>query len=54
MFETPTFEQIRERILRDTKSLWPDADISPDSDHFGQLRRRAICASKLDCAADFP
>lgn len=44
MFETPTFEQIRERILRDTKSLWPDADISPDSDHFVHACRLASCA----------
>ena len=44
MFETPTFEQIRERILRDTKSLWPDADISPDSDHYVHASRLASCA----------
>lgn len=45
MFKTPTFEQIRESILRDTKSLWPDADISEDSDHFVHASRLASCAA---------
>lgn len=45
MFKTPTFEEIREAILRDTKSIWPSADVSEDSDHFVHTSRLASCAS---------
>lgn len=44
MFKTPTFEQIRDAILRDTKSIWPSADVSEDSDHFVHASRLASCA----------
>ena len=44
MFKTPTFEQIRDTILRDTKSIWPSADVSEDSDHFVHASRLASCA----------
>lgn len=45
MFKTPTFEEIREAILRDTKSIWPSADVSEDSDHFVHASRLASCTS---------
>lgn len=45
MFKTPTFEEIRDAVLRDTLSLWPDADVSPDSDHYVHASRLAACAS---------
>ena len=45
MFKTPTFEEIREAILRDTKSIWPSADVSEDSDHFVHASRLASCAA---------
>lgn len=45
MFDIPTFEQIRTAILRDTQSLDPSADISPDSDHFVHASRLAACAT---------
>lgn len=32
-FSTPTFEQIRDDLLRDIKNLVPDADTGPDSDY---------------------
>ncbi|STZ75576.1 baseplate J/gp47 family protein [Bergeriella denitrificans] len=44
MFQTPTFEEIREAILRDTRSLDPTADTSADSDHFVHASRLASCA----------
>ncbi|MFV2030585.1 baseplate J/gp47 family protein [Neisseria sp. S1] len=44
MFEIPTFEQIRASILRDTQSLDPTADISPDSDHYVHASRLASVA----------
>ena len=34
MQDIPTFEEIRTAILRDTVSLNPDADITPDSDNY--------------------
>lgn len=45
MFTLPTFDEIRTAILRDTQSLCPDADISPDSDHFVHASRLAACAT---------
>lgn len=33
-YVTPTFEEIRDRYLRDIRGVLPDADIGPDSDHF--------------------
>lgn len=45
MFNLPTFDEIRNAILRDTQSLDPTADISPDSDHFVHASRLAACAS---------
>lgn len=44
MFQIPTFEDIRTGILRDTQSLDPTADISPDSDHFVHASRLASVA----------
>lgn len=44
MFYIPTFEEIRDAILRDTQSLLPDADVSNDSDHFVHASRLAACA----------
>lgn len=45
MFSIPDFEQIRQAVLRDTQSLDPTADISPDSDHFVHASRLAACAT---------
>ncbi|WP_274571548.1 baseplate J/gp47 family protein [Neisseria leonii] len=44
MFQTPTFDEIRDAVLRDTRSLDPTADISADSDHFVHASRLASCA----------
>lgn len=44
MFDTPTFEDIRSAILRDTLSLDPSADVSADSDHYVHASRLASCA----------
>lgn len=44
MFQIPTFEEIRDSILRDTQSLDPTADISSDSDHFVHASRLASVA----------
>ena len=44
MYSIPTFEIIRDAILRDTKSLNPQADISVDSDHYVHASRLASCA----------
>lgn len=44
MYPIPTFEQIRDALLRDTVSLDANADISPDSDHFVHASRLASCA----------
>lgn len=44
MFELPDFESVRAAVLRDTQSFYPDADISPDSDHFVHASRLAACA----------
>lgn len=44
MFDTPTFEDIRNAILRDTLSLDPTADVSADSDHYVHASRLASCA----------
>ena len=45
MFAIPDFEQIRQAVLRDTQSLAPTADISPDSDHYVHASRLAACAT---------
>lgn len=45
MFTPPDFETIRRAILRDTQSFFPDADISPDSEHFVHASRLAACAA---------
>lgn len=47
MFETPSFEEIRQSILRDTQSLDPNADISADSDHYVHASRLASMAVGL-------
>lgn len=44
MFQTPTFEEIRDAVLRDTLSLDPTADISADSDHYVHASRLASVA----------
>jgi uncharacterized phage protein gp47/JayE len=44
VFDTPTFEDIRSAILRDTLSLDPSADVSADSDHYVHASRLASCA----------
>ena len=45
MFNVPSFDDIRDAVLRDTQSLDPSADISPDSDHYVHASRLAACAS---------
>jgi len=45
MQDIPTFEEIRTAILRDTVSLNPDADITPDSDNFIRASSLASCAT---------
>jgi len=45
MFTPPDFDTIRAAVLRDTQSLMPDADISPDSDHYVHASRLASCAT---------
>lgn len=45
MFTIPTFDEIRAAILRDTLSLDPTANTSPDSDHFVHASRLAACAT---------
>ncbi|HHK5577914.1 TPA: hypothetical protein ACQUHZ_000751 [Neisseria cinerea] len=45
MFEIPSFEAVRDALLRDTKSFYPNADIGADSDHFVHASRLAACAS---------
>lgn len=44
MFQIPTFEEIRDSILRDTQSLDPTADTGSDSDHFVHASRLASVA----------
>lgn len=44
MFQTPTFEEIRDAVLRDTLSLDPTADVSVDSDHYVHASRLASVA----------
>lgn len=45
MFTIPTFEEIRDSVLRDTQSLDPTADINPDSDHYVHASRLASVAA---------
>lgn len=45
MFGIPSFEAVRDALLRDTKSFYPNADIGADSDHFVHASRLAACAS---------
>lgn len=47
MLIVPTLEQIREQILRDYQALNPQADISPDSDHFARASALASVAEGL-------
>lgn len=47
MITVPTLEQIREKILRDYQALSPNADISPDSDHFARASALASVAEGL-------
>ncbi|STZ76345.1 baseplate J/gp47 family protein [Bergeriella denitrificans] len=44
MFQVPTFEEIRQAVLRDTLSLDPSADVSADSDHYVHASRLASVA----------
>lgn len=45
MHNIPTFEEIRNAILRDTVSLNPEADISSDSDNYIRASSLASCAT---------
>ncbi|MCO6518646.1 baseplate J/gp47 family protein [Snodgrassella sp.] len=45
MHNIPTFEEIRQAILRDMVSLNPEADISSDSDNFIRASSLASCAT---------
>ncbi|AWX14279.1 baseplate J protein [Mergibacter septicus] len=47
MFLVPTFEQIRERILRDYQSLAPNSDIANDSDNYIRASALAAVAENL-------
>ncbi len=43
----PTFEQTRDKLLRDLKNLRPDVDISSDSDWYIRATSVASCAEGL-------
>lgn len=45
MYQMPDFEEVRADYLRDVLSVNPNADISPDSDHFVQASAIASCAT---------
>ena len=47
MFIVPTLEEIRDSILRDYQTYYPNADISEDSDAYARASSLAACAEGI-------